>query len=83
LCDPPLGDGRENAGRDRCCLKSEKVRTVNDGPLSEEAIREELKRLLESAIFAQSDRLGRFLGFTVEQVLQGKAGCIERVCDWD
>jgi TolB-like protein/Tfp pilus assembly protein PilF len=58
-------------------LKSEKVRTVNDGPLSEEAIREELKRLLESAIFAQSDRLARFLRFTVEQVLEGKQDALK------
>ena len=58
-------------------MESEKVRTANDGPLSEEAIREELTRLLESAIFAQSDRLGRFLRFTVEQVLQGKQDALK------
>ena len=77
MCDPPLSDGRENAGRDRCYLKSEKVRTANDGPLSDEAIREELKRLLESAIFSQSDRLGRFLRFTVEQVLEGNQDALK------
>jgi len=58
-------------------LKSEKVRTANDGPLSDEAIREELKRLLESAIFSQSDRLGRFLRFTVEQVLEGNQDALK------
>lgn len=58
-------------------MESDKVRTANDGPVSEEAIRGELKRLLESAIFAQSDRLGRFLSFTVEQVLQGKQDALK------
>lgn len=58
-------------------MKSEKVRTANDGPLSDEAIREELKRLLESAIFSQSDRLGRFLRFTVEQVLEGNQDALK------
>jgi TolB-like protein/Tfp pilus assembly protein PilF len=53
------------------------VRTAKDGALSAEAIREELTRLLESAIFAQSDRLGRFLRFTVEQVLQGKQDALK------
>lgn len=36
-------------------------------------IREELDRILRSTIFAQSERLGRFLRFTVEAVLQGRA----------
>ena len=58
-------------------MKSEKVRTANDGPLSDEAIREDLKRLLESAIFSQSDRLGRFLRFTVEQVLEGNQDALK------
>ncbi|MGF7181560.1 hypothetical protein RBB76_13625 [Tunturiibacter psychrotolerans] len=58
-------------------MKSEKVRTANDGPLSDEAIREELKRLLESAIFSQSDRLGRFLRFAVEQVLEGNQDALK------
>jgi TolB-like protein/Tfp pilus assembly protein PilF len=35
------------------------------------AIRKELERILESPLFAQSDRLSRFLRFTVENTLQG------------
>jgi TolB-like protein len=41
--------------------------------LSAEAIRNELSRILESSMFVQSDRLGRFLRFTVETTLAGKA----------
>src|ERR1700737_688349 len=39
--------------------------------ISEEAIHDELSRILESSIFVQSDRLGRFLRFTVEKTLAG------------
>jgi TolB-like protein len=45
--------------------------SMNDS-LSEQAIREELTKLLTSRIFARSERLGRFLQFTVDQVLAGK-----------
>ena len=41
--------------------------------ISEEVIREELSRILESAMFVQSDRLSRFLRFTVEATLAGEA----------
>jgi hypothetical protein len=41
--------------------------------ISEQAIREELSRVLESSVFAQSDRLGRFIRFTVETTLAGEA----------
>ena len=41
--------------------------------VSEQAIREELSRVLQSSTFAQSDRLGRFLRFTVETTLAGEA----------
>jgi hypothetical protein len=41
--------------------------------ISEEAIREALSRILESSIFVQSDRLGRFLRYTVETTLAGDA----------
>jgi hypothetical protein len=41
--------------------------------VSEEAIREQLSRIVESAIFAQSERLSRFLRFTVETTLAGGA----------
>jgi TolB-like protein/tetratricopeptide (TPR) repeat protein len=38
---------------------------------SEDLIRAELARLLESPIFAQSERLGRFLRFAVEHAISG------------
>ena len=41
--------------------------------IADEAIREELSRMLESPIFAQSDRLARFLRFTVETTLAGQS----------
>jgi hypothetical protein len=41
--------------------------------IAQEAIREELSRILESSIFVQSDRLGRFLRYTVETTLAGDA----------
>ncbi len=44
---------------------------MNEEKISEEAIREELSRILESSMFIQSDRLGRFLRFTVETTLAG------------
>jgi TolB-like protein len=47
------------------------IPSMNDS-LSEQAIREELTKLLTSQIFARSERLGRFLQFTVDQVLAGK-----------
>jgi hypothetical protein len=37
----------------------------------EEAIREQLSRIVESTVFAQSERLGRFLRFTIEMTLAG------------
>jgi TolB-like protein len=40
--------------------------------ISENAIRDELSRILESSIFVQSDRLGRFLRFTVEKTFAGE-----------
>jgi TolB-like protein len=41
--------------------------------LSAQEIREELDRLLQSAIFLQSDRLGRFLRFAIEQAIAGNS----------
>lgn len=41
--------------------------------VSEKAIHDELSRILESAMFVQSDRLGRFLRFTVETTLAGNS----------
>jgi TolB-like protein len=45
----------------------------NKDAISEEAIRDELARILESSMFVQSDRLGRFLRFTVDTTLAGEA----------
>jgi TolB-like protein len=47
--------------------------SMNDS-LSEQAIREQLTKLLTSQIFARSERLGRFLQFTIDHVLAGKEG---------
>jgi hypothetical protein len=46
---------------------------TSEGEITQEAIREELSRILESSIFVQSDRLGRFLRYTVETTLAGDA----------
>jgi TolB-like protein len=40
--------------------------------ISEDAIRDELSRILESSIFVQSDRLGRFLQFTINKTMAGE-----------
>jgi TolB-like protein/Tfp pilus assembly protein PilF len=44
---------------------------ANGSDFSEDLIRTELARVLESPIFAQSERLGRFLRFAVEHALSG------------
>jgi len=46
---------------------------MSEEKISEETVREELSRNLESSMFIQSDRLGRFLRFTVETTLAGDA----------
>jgi hypothetical protein len=49
---------------------------IGNGSLAavgEEAVRKELSRILESSVFVQSDRLGRFLRYTVETTLAGNA----------
>jgi TolB-like protein len=48
------------------------TRTSNEA-VSEEAIRDELCRILDSTTFIQSNRLSQFLRFTVEMTLEGKA----------
>jgi hypothetical protein len=50
---------------------------TSEEKISEEAIREELSRILESPMFIQSDRLSRFLRFTVEATLAGDAGMLK------
>jgi|SRR6516164_1457111 hypothetical protein len=41
--------------------------------ISEQEIRDQVARLLKSAIFVQSDRLSRFLRFTIETTLAGES----------
>ena len=43
----------------------------NGSAFSEDLVRAELARVLESPIFAQSERLGRFLRFAVEHAISG------------
>lgn len=45
--------------------------------LSEREVREELDRLLQSALFLQSDRLGRFLRFAIENALAGNTDLLK------
>jgi hypothetical protein len=45
--------------------------------IDQQAIREELERVLESPIFEQSDRLARFLRFTVEVTLAGEGATLK------
>lgn len=52
-------------------------KTNNEGKIAEQSIREELSRMLESPIFAQSERLGRFLRFTVETTLAGNGEALK------
>ena len=45
--------------------------------LSEHEVRAELDRLLQSALFLQSDRLGRFLRFAIENALAGNTDLLK------
>jgi TolB-like protein/Tfp pilus assembly protein PilF len=47
------------------------VNKANGNAFSEDSVRAELARVLESPIFVQSDRLGRFLRFAVEHAISG------------
>jgi TolB-like protein len=49
---------------------------TSDNP-SEQEIRAELDRLLQSALFLQSDRLGRFLRFAIENALAGNTDLLK------
>jgi len=51
--------------------------TTNEEAIPEQAIRDQLSRILESSMFIQSERLGRFLRFTVEMTLAGEAGSLK------
>src|ERR1700684_1191192 len=45
--------------------------------IDHQAIRQELARVLESPVFAQSERLARFLRFTVETTLAGAGATLK------
>ena len=45
--------------------------------ISEQTVRDELFRILESLLLVQADRLGRFLRFTLEMTLERKAGTLK------
>jgi TolB-like protein len=51
--------------------------TPNIDAIPEQAIRDQLSRILQSPMFIQSERLGRFLRFTVETTLAGDAGSVK------
>ena len=53
------------------------IEPKNKDTMSEDAIRDELSRILESSMFVQSDRLGRFLRFTVETTMEGKGDTLK------
>ena len=50
---------------------------MSEENISDEAIREELSCILESSIFIQSERISRFLRFTVETTLAGDANILK------
>ena len=50
---------------------------TSEKKISEETIREQLSRILESPMFIQSNRLSRFLRFTVEATLAGDADMLK------
>jgi hypothetical protein len=51
--------------------------TANKDAIPEQEIRDQISRILESPLFIQSERLGRFLRFTVETTLAGEAGSVK------
>ena len=51
--------------------------TTSKETIPEQEIRDQLSRILESPLFIQSERLGRFLRFTVETTLAGEAGSVK------
>jgi len=74
---PPQYTGVRNGSVSLPIRKSVVASEPKDDTISEEAIRDELSRILESSMFVQSDRLGRFLRFTVETTLAGEAGTLK------
>ena len=49
----------------------------NEHDVDAQLVREEVERILGSSIFAQSDRLARFLRFTVDNALAGKSAALK------
>ena len=47
------------------------------GKISDTAIRQEVERILQSPMFMQSDRLSRFLRFTVDHVISGSTDVLK------
>ena len=70
---PPRYTGVRNGSVSIPALKSMVASELRDDSISEEAVRHELFRILESPMFVQSDRLCRFLRFTVETTVAGEA----------
>jgi len=52
---------------------------LNDTAIPQAEIWSELERILASPLFLQSERLARFLRFTVEQTLRGEQGSLKEV----
>jgi TolB-like protein len=50
---------------------------LNEFSLSNEAVQQQLTRILRSKAFIQSGKLSRFLRFVVEHVLDGNPGCLK------
>jgi TolB-like protein/Tfp pilus assembly protein PilF len=62
-----------------CCVLGARAahNLKSDQKISDQLIRDELARILKSPMFAQSDRLGRFLSFTVEATLSGESDALK------
>ena len=75
LLPPPPYAGVRNGLVDRVVRRKTLVASEpkNKDTISVEAVRDEVSRILESSMFVQSERLGRFLRFTVETTLAGMA----------
>jgi TolB-like protein len=72
---PPLYSGVRNGFVNGVVMGKSFVPSESrkEDAICEQSIRDELSRILESPMFVQSERLGRFLRFTVETALAGEA----------
>lgn len=79
LLPPPPYAGVRNGLVDRVVMGKTLVASEpkNKNTISEGAIRDEVSRILESSMFVQSERLGRFLRFTVETTLAGEGDMLK------